>query len=365
MAVGKQISILVNGHDLACALKTFEPLSQADEQDATVLCHDARSWESGFINGELTASGIWKHNPTLSDQIHEVMVSAMQEREEMVVTASFGEIVIGDPAIMVNPVAKKYAIIVPNGEIIAVDVAFRSNNGIQAGLWHSNSQLNSGATNGSSIDNGAASSNGGLFHGHLHNDDADIVQLILQHSTNDSVWADLVSIANLAGAFASGQYSVLANFADDEDIVFSGVTFTAKDTPVGATEFQRGTGATGDDTDLGISIDNLVTMLNASANPAINVATYSDNHTSTNKDATEIYVTYDTLGAAGNAYTLGTDTANIDRSGSTLSGGDGGEAKRGQSVAIAKGVTINRYTRTRAVLTGGDSVLVSSAFARF
>lgn len=133
--------------------------------------------------------------------------------------------------------------------------------------------------------------------------------------------ATLLIVENVAAIAATGDYTVGTNFADEEEIEFNGVVFIAKETPEDETDFEIGTGATGDDTDLGISIDNLITLLNASVDPLISIATYSDNHTSTNKDATEVITTFDTPGATGNAFTLDTDTVNIVRSAATLEGG--------------------------------------------
>lgn len=133
---------------------------------------------------------------------------------------------------------------------------------------------------------------------------------------------DLISYVEVTPAEAAeGTYTVGVNPTEDDTIGFNGFEFTFKDSGVEDDEITIGTGATGSDTNLGITIDNLITALNGSADALLSGATYSDNHTSTNKDATVVTVTHDTPGAAGNAYTLDTDTANITPSAATLEGG--------------------------------------------
>src|SRR5690349_1509774 len=114
---------------------------------------------------------------------------------------------------------------------------------------------------------------------------------------------------NTPAVNASGGYTFVANPSNNNTIVFNGVTFTFKTSPTLATDVQIGTGATGSDTNLGKTIDNLKTVLNASANPLISCATYSDNHTSSNKDATQLNIQFDNPGSLGNYYTLGTATS--------------------------------------------------------
>jgi hypothetical protein len=129
------------------------------------------------------------------------------------------------------------------------------------------------------------------------------------------------------GVGAFGWYDFAANPANNDTILFNGVTYTFKTSPAGGTDIQIGTGATGSDTNLGITIFNLVTALNASANGSISVATYDGRDTNGSvttsvKNAVRIHIGFDALGNAGKAYTLGTVHANISRSETTLVGSE-------------------------------------------
>lgn len=131
---------------------------------------------------------------------------------------------------------------------------------------------------------------------------------------------------NVALFAAGGYYELAANPTDEDTLGFNGFEINFLDTPVDPeTDVQIGSGASGDDTDLGITIDNAITLLNASTDPLLTGATYSDNHTGSNKDADRIIVKMDTVGEEGDEYTLDTPTAgNVTRSAATLEGGTEG-----------------------------------------
>lgn len=106
---------------------------------------------------------------------------------------------------------------------------------------------------------------------------------------------------------ATGFVQFAANPANNQTIVINGVTWTFKTS-----------GATGTQTNLGVSLaatlTQLVTDLNASGNTSIDDATYS---TTTGK----LVVTHDTFGPTGNAFTLGKGTGASAVSAATLTGG--------------------------------------------
>ena len=96
------------------------------------------------------------------------------------------------------------------------------------------------------------------------------------------------------GAYATGKILFSANLVATNTITINGTVFTA--VASGATGAQFNIGAS-----LSVTLDNIVTVLNASAVAGVALATYSK--TDTNAALTAIY---DTRGEAGNAFTLAT-----------------------------------------------------------
>lgn len=104
------------------------------------------------------------------------------------------------------------------------------------------------------------------------------------------------------------------------DITFSAIPVVTENFTINGTVFTAMTaGAAGNQFNLGVSLtlslDALVTVLNASAVAAVAKATYS------NVGGTKLHVVYDTYGAEGNAFTLAESCATATVSGATLTGG--------------------------------------------
>jgi len=116
----------------------------------------------------------------------------------------------------------------------------------------------------------------------------------------------VVFTAKAAAAYATGTVTYTTNFTADDTVTINGVAFTAKASGASGAEFNIGGS-------LSASLDALVTVLNASVNTSVDDATYSKSGT------TILLITHDTLGTAGNAFTLAASVGT--RSGATLSGG--------------------------------------------
>ena len=111
-----------------------------------------------------------------------------------------------------------------------------------------------------------------------------------------------------AGVAATGDITFTANPSASHTITINGVvwTFVAS----GATGTQTNIGA-----NLAATLTQLATDLNASVNASITPVTYA------NVGGTKLGFTHDTLGAAGNSFTIASGNANGVASGATLSGG--------------------------------------------
>lgn len=121
--------------------------------------------------------------------------------------------------------------------------------------------------------------------------------------------ACLINFGATAGVQATGTLTAGANLVNTETIAVNGVTFTF--VTGASTSTNVHIGADEDET-----MAEFATVLNASANASISVATYT-------VDAAVLTVTYDAGGVTGNGFTLANSsgTAAITRSAATLTGG--------------------------------------------
>jgi hypothetical protein len=210
MAVAKSITFLVNGYSLADALNSISVQANQEELDASVLANTYRSYEAGFKTGEINASGFFDSDGTNADEVHDVFSSIYNSGATNNITYSFGTVAVNGDALLMNGCEMQYDVGIPVGGLISVVSRFKATNGVGFGKWLMHDQLNAGTTNGTSVDNGAASTNGGIFQVHLQNDTATDVDTKLQHSTDNSTWGDVTdgAVNNLVSAHTSGAVTV-------------------------------------------------------------------------------------------------------------------------------------------------------------
>ena len=193
MSIAQNISILGNGVNLACAFKSFNFSAESEALDSTTLCVSSKTYEQGQQMGTASASGVWKYDQSLSNEIHNILSDAFANSNEVVLTASARTLTFGEMAVLINGIVAKYGIEIPNGQLIMANADFQANGGIQFGKWYIGEEIST-ATNTASIDNATSSTNGGVIHFHGQLLDATLVNVSFQHSTNNSTWVTLSDI---------------------------------------------------------------------------------------------------------------------------------------------------------------------------
>lgn len=198
MATTVLTSVYANGHDLGGALKSISVAADVEVLDSTTLANTYRVPVPGFKGGKFSASGVFANDGTNLDEIHNILAAAFTAGTNITITSTLGAAaVIGGDAVMLDSYATKYAVNVPLGQLIMVELDAEATNGIGWGKWLFNASVASTTTNGASVNNGAATTNGGFFHAHLQNSTLSDVPtkatIKLQHATDDATWVDLIA----------------------------------------------------------------------------------------------------------------------------------------------------------------------------
>lgn len=153
------------------------------------------------------------------------------------------------------------------------------------------------------------------------------VSFIIENGGKNYANTDTITI--LVGAKAAGNYDFSSgNPSNGDTVIFNGVTWTFVSTTPGVA--QTMIGATLADT-----LAAFVADLALSTNLAITVASYL-------VDTTKIDIVYNTLGTAGNAYTIANGTYSGTPSGTHLTGGSSGSAG-GAAAALTVGPQTGTY----------------------
>lgn len=196
----------MNGVSLGCALQSIDATATTDSLDSTTLCKSARTYAKGIKNGTASASGIWDYDSTNLDEIHDVFKAAYVNGTENVVTATLSALAVGVDAIMFNSVQSSYNIDVQNAALIMCTADFQATSGINYGKVQFSGSVNNTTSSGASVNNGAATTNGGLLQYHIQNPSQLAGSVKLQHSTDNSVWVD-VSGGTLSFSASGDKYA--------------------------------------------------------------------------------------------------------------------------------------------------------------
>lgn len=197
MPVAQGLSIYGHGVDLARFFKEYNPTSDVETHDATTLFHTSKVFERGFKNGTISVSAVWKYNEVDFNEVDNVIGEAYENDTNIVLTASKLPVAIGGHAELSDVFVTKYSKPAQNGQLMMLSADFQATQGISFGKWLFNATVNNTSVNGTAIDNGDATTNGGLFHAHIQNIDlvdlANDSDVVLQHSTDNSTWVNLIS----------------------------------------------------------------------------------------------------------------------------------------------------------------------------
>lgn len=198
---GKDTAVYIDEFDLTSYF-TDSSVSLENEVSETTAFGDAnKTFITGLRAGTLSLSGLWAADTDGSD---EELQALLGNATTPIITIREGSASIGSRAIIAQANETSYAITSPVADVHTISAEFECTPNQVSNLTFALAggvQLTAGASiahgslgNLSSVDNGASSANGGA--GTLHvptNTVNGNTTIKIQHSANNSTWADLIS----------------------------------------------------------------------------------------------------------------------------------------------------------------------------
>ena len=194
MAIAKSINAYFNGVPLACALTSIDGTAETEALDATTLCNSSRRYVQGLRNGTVSMSGLWDYDSTDLDEIHNVFSAAYANGTTGHVIVTLEAIAHGISAMLFSATQSSYGVDVQNGQLITCTADFQTVDGLNFGEVLFSGSVNNTSTNGTALDNGGATSNGGYFVISAQNPSEYAGNVKLQQSTDNNTWTDLATL---------------------------------------------------------------------------------------------------------------------------------------------------------------------------
>lgn len=202
---GSAAELFAPGYDFGAFVREATTDSKTDEHDTTVFADNGnKTFILGLREGELTAEGLWMGTPSVTDDI-DPLVSAWLGDEDLPWLYMPAGDTFGLPARLLQGHITTWKIDGSVKDVNKFSLAVKSSlntGGIEPVLIHRALATAGTGTDvaGTAIDNGAATTNGGVGYviNTAYTSGANAVKI--QHSTDNSVWVDLVTFTSIGAA---------------------------------------------------------------------------------------------------------------------------------------------------------------------
>ena len=193
---GKNTTVLSGDFDLTTYLNSASASYSVDVPETTTFGSADRSYIVGHNEGTISFEGLFDGTTESAD---EIFAAALGNTTDRVVTVSTDSTAIGGRTILASASSTSYEISSPLTDVVSVSAEAIANGGLDSGLWLVCQTAVSATTNTASVDNAASSTNGGVAHLHVTANARTATTVIaVQHSADNSTWADLVVFGTVA-----------------------------------------------------------------------------------------------------------------------------------------------------------------------
>ena len=205
---GKGVAVYSNEFDLSTYLNSVSASNGVETPDTTTFGADDRSFIAGHTDGSVSLEGLFEGS---ADAIDELFDGALGLDTAKVLTLGLESATLGRRALLVSSKKSGYEISSPLTDVVSVTASVVADGGIDYGVYLQKTSATTTST-GTSVDNGASSANGGVAHLHvLSNDRSATVVAKVQHSADNSTWADLVTFATIGIGAETSERVVVAS----------------------------------------------------------------------------------------------------------------------------------------------------------
>lgn len=197
-ASGVDTLLLINGFDLTAYFKNSNAAGTADTYDTTTYGKRSKVYIPGLVDATMTAEGLFDIAVAGPDTI---LAAALAAATSPIWTRfPFGD-TRGYRGTGIQGVENRYEITAPHDGVVAVTAAVQSAVGPEGIIsLHALAADASGTTNGTSLDNAAATTNGGVAYLQVTAEAATTATIKVQHSADNSAWVDLVTFVAVTAA---------------------------------------------------------------------------------------------------------------------------------------------------------------------
>ena len=199
---GKSAVVLHGAYDLSSYLNNGSANSSVDTNEVTAFGSTSKSYVTGLKDATLSASGMFDGSASAVD---EVLTASIGSDTLSPITFGSGGVTIGSRVVLLQGKTKSYSVTAPVGDVVSVSYEAQSDGGNDYGI----SLCSLGSI--SATTNTASTANGGIAQLHVTVNSRSANSTIkVQHSSDNSTWADLATFTVVATTVTTSERVTVA-----------------------------------------------------------------------------------------------------------------------------------------------------------
>jgi len=202
-AHGKNTAVFYNGSNLTAYFNEASTSNSVEVAETTAFGNDAKTYVAGLVDGTISTSGMFDGSTGAVDSVLSGVIGATAAD---VVTIAPDGAVAGRRSFSCSARETSYEITSPVGDVVAVSLEVQATEGIDDGYLLAANSAVSASANGSSVNNSAGTTNGGVGFLHFTANTRDGASTFkVQHSTDNSTFVDLITFTSVSASATGGE----------------------------------------------------------------------------------------------------------------------------------------------------------------
>lgn len=205
---GKDTQVIHGAYALTAFLNDGSVSSDVETAETTAFGSSAKTYLTGLKDGTISASGMFDGS---ADAVDQVLTASIGSDTLAPVTLGVNGTTLGNRVAILQAKTTSYEVSSPVGDVVSVSYDAQADGGIDYGVSLAALGSVSSTTNGTAVDNSASTTNGGMAQLHVTaNSWSANATFKVQHSADNSTWADLATFAVVATTVTTSERVAVA-----------------------------------------------------------------------------------------------------------------------------------------------------------
>ena len=217
---GKGTNVFLNQFDMSAYFNSASVARSVETSDTTAFGASNKAYIVGMGDGTLQLDGMWSADATVGSD--EVLAGILGSATTPIVTYAYAAGTIGNRCVVAKAHSTSFDISSPVGDVVSASVSFQASTDATTNFTKSVSSgvmltANASIAFGSlgalaSVDNAASSASGGVANLHVtvNTITGASTTIKVQHSADNSTWADLITFTAVTASNTTSQQSAVS-----------------------------------------------------------------------------------------------------------------------------------------------------------